>query len=162
MFNREFACEPWECHFSYKTDKQTKKIVQSNFKWAFSLSFMKLKYGEIREAWVQIQQKVSNEQQWQNPHLYLERKSPSTIFKDLKVSSHLGKVEGGQCHFYECFMENASYVELSPLSSFPLRTFQIFPLFEFFSNTRQYFHNGSFAFNPAGYKFKTKQNRKNE
>lgn len=39
MFNREFPCEPWECHYSYKTDKPTKKIVQSDFKWVFSWSF---------------------------------------------------------------------------------------------------------------------------
>lgn len=39
MFNREFPFEPWECHYSYKTDKPTKKIVQSDFKWVFSLSF---------------------------------------------------------------------------------------------------------------------------
>lgn len=38
MFNRELPWEPGECHFSYKTDSQTKKILQSNLKWALNFN----------------------------------------------------------------------------------------------------------------------------
>lgn len=47
-------------------------------------------------------------------------------FQRLKTSQvNQAKVEQELCHPYEWFMEKAAYLELSPPSSFPLRTSQM-------------------------------------
>ena len=80
MFNREFPCKPWECHYSYKTDKPTKKIVQSDFKWVFALSFTEAQIRWNKQGLSANTTKNNLINNRQNPHLYLERKKAFTLF----------------------------------------------------------------------------------
>lgn len=49
-------------------------------------------------------------------------------FKDLKHLKPTRQKWGEDCHLYGCFMEK-TYLELSLLTSFPLRTFQMSSLY---------------------------------
>lgn len=155
MFSREFPCEPWECHYSYKTDKPTKKIVQSDFKWVFSLSFSEAQIRWNKQGLSANTTKNNLINNRDKIHIYSwrGRSLSQCFFPRLKKSQATQARWRKDCVMSINGLWRKHLIWNCPLSSLPLRTLQMRLLYlNFFSNSHQQVHNGSMACSPAGYK----------